>query len=133
MWDESLVQKNMLVMQMVNVLNKDYPVLPAYDILELKPCFYTYSNVPGSPLTAYGLLMDDVIALELKELMTTDSEGTPLALREGAVAAALIPILRQYRDEMRSVKLRTLELERRLNVPAGGQPEVTQSNRPASP
>lgn len=120
-------------MQMVNVLNKDYPVLPAYDILELKPCFYTYSNVPGSPLTAYGLLMDDVIALELKELMTTDSEGTPLALREGAVAAALIPILRQYRDEMRSVKLRTLELERRLNVPAGGQPEVTQSNRPASP
>jgi len=121
---------------MVNVLTKDYPVLPAYDILEIKPCFYTYSNVPGSPLTAYGLLMDDVIALDLKELMTTDSEGTPLALREGAVAAAMIPIVRQFRDELRGAKLRILELERKLAEVTGGLMTTTsreQSNRPASP
>jgi hypothetical protein len=66
----------------------------------------------GYVVKEFGVLLEDCVRHGVTEIVVHDGLGEPTSVNQGAIGAALIPIIRVYRDELIGAKLRIDALEK---------------------
>jgi hypothetical protein len=88
----------------------EYRGHPQYSLVHATPCLFTDD---ASPLRTvqYGLLVSECHELGLYDIIQY-TDGVPSCVHYEKIGVMLLPIIRQYRDEIRTMKERILLLEK---------------------